>query len=171
MGGRWCPGPQLWNRGWRRGSEGPGRGHALGPRRKSFPGHPRHLLPRGRLSFRELTQRPSTKPSPARSSPPRLAHRPVSVIPPSLHCRHHRPVCLSVQMAGDRPSTADTCCWRIRGGAIHGVESSLALIWDQFRVCCLHPPGRGIPIFRQPSPPDFYACIILLRWHWVPGSG
>lgn len=126
---RWCPRPQLCNptkapsRGWRRGPEGLGRGHALEPRRKSFLGYPRPVLPRRSLSLRELTQRPSKKPSPAWSSAPRLRPNPNPPLSPWSHLAltalsAYQSKWLPQFLLGGRPGTADTCPWGIPGGLI-----------------------------------------------------
>lgn len=108
--------PDRSSRRWRRGSEGPGRRRALAPRRNSFLGHPRHLLPPPPPRPEEALLAsahpgPPQKPVPA---PPGLAHLPLRGAPPSLHWLF-RPVCLSVQMGGGSPGPATTCCWGIRG--------------------------------------------------------
>lgn len=68
--------PDRSSRRWRRGSEGPGRRRALAPRRNSFLGHPRHLLPPppppggGSPCVRSPRTSPKASPSPSGTGPP-----------------------------------------------------------------------------------------------------
>ena len=140
--------PDRSSRGWRRGFEGPGRRHALAPRRNSFLGHPRHLLPPPEEALLASAHPgPPQKPVPA---PQGLAHLPLRGAPPSLHCLL-RPVGLSVQMGGGSPGPAATCCWGIRGVFAWCRELSCPDL-DSAQGLLLASSRAGDSYFRAASP-------------------
>lgn len=140
--------------GWRRGSEGPGRGHALGPgERPSWPASPSSLQRRLCLPA-EFNQRPSKKANPAQPSLPEPPHLPRRVVPPSLHC-HRCPVCFSARMGlgvgVGRPGRVDTCCWEIRGQLISWCRELTCPDLGSVQGMLLHPALLGDSRFHSPS--------------------